>query len=216
MGKLILITVWFFCLAMPGQLTMVRGQQMTDDQKQTKETASKRETATVGGGCFWCIEAVFEELGGVERVVSGYAGGTVKNPSYEQVCTGTTGHAEVVQIEFDPRVIQYEEILNVFFSVHDPTTVNRQGADVGSQYRSVVFYHDERQREVAARVIADVESSDNLGSPVVTELVPLKAFYEADVYHQDYFERNPEAPYCRAVIGPKMLKFRDLFKDHLK
>jgi peptide-methionine (S)-S-oxide reductase len=213
MWRLILLTVG---LLISSQVSMVRGQEMTDDQRQTKKPATERETATFGGGCFWCIEAVFEELRGVERVVSGYAGGTVKNPSYEQVCSGTTGHAEVVQIEFDPRVIQYEEILNVFFSVHDPTTLNRQGADVGSQYRSVILYHDQHQKEIAEKVIADIESSDNLGSPVVTELAPLQVFYEAEVYHQDYFERNPDAPYCRAVIGPKMLKFRNLFDDHLK
>ncbi len=146
MWRLIFITVWLLGQTMPGQLTMARGQPMTDDQKQMKEPVSPRETATLGGGCFWCLEAVFEELNGVERVVSGYAGGTVKNPSYEQVCTGKTGHAEVVQIEFDPSVIRYEEILNAFFLIHDPTTLDRQGADVGSQYRSVVLYHDERQR----------------------------------------------------------------------
>ncbi|UCG53800.1 MAG: peptide-methionine (S)-S-oxide reductase MsrA [Candidatus Latescibacterota bacterium] len=189
---------------------------MNEKNKPAKESESKLEVATLGGGCFWCLEAVFEELKGVQGVVSGYSGGSLKSPSYEQVCSGTTGHAEVVQVRFDPEVVGFEEILDVFFSIHDPTTLNRQGADVGTRYRSVVFYHDDQQKQIVEKKIAEIESSGDLPRPVVTQVVPLKVFYEAEEYHQNYFKRNPEAGYCRAVIVPKVKKFQDVFKDKLK
>jgi peptide-methionine (S)-S-oxide reductase len=172
--------------------------------------------ATLGGGCFWCLEAVFDELQGVERVVSGYAGGHVPNPTYQQVCTGTTGHAEVVQITFDPRVISFRELLQVFFAVHDPTTPNRQGADVGPQYRSIILYHDQEQKEIAEQVIAELEAARVWPNPIVTEVVPLQAFYPAEEYHQQYFKRNPQQPYCQVVIVPKVAKLRKAFGEKLK
>lgn len=166
--------------------------------------AQSTQTATLGGGCFWCIEAVFKRVPGVTRVTSGYAGGSVANPTYEQVCTGKTGHAEVVQIEFDQEEISYAEILRLFFRAHNPTTLNRQGADVGTQYRSVIFYHDDRQREEAQAAISEAQQKWN--DPVVTELASFSAFYRAEEYHQDYFDRNPHAGYCQAVIAPKLRK----------
>jgi len=174
------------------------------------------EVATLGGGCFWCLEAVFDELHGVEDVVSGYAGGTVSNPTYEQVSLGTTGHAEVVQVTFDPEVITYREILEIFFDIHDPTTLNRQGADVGPQYRSVILYHDARQKETAEALIAELGASGTWSRPIVTAVEPLEAFYEAEAYHQEYFTRNPRQPYCRAVISPKVAKFRKRHSFRLK
>jgi peptide-methionine (S)-S-oxide reductase len=177
---------------------------------------AKTEQATLGGGCFWCLEAVFEQLRGVERVVSGYAGGHVSNPSYEQVCSGNTGHAEVVQITFDPSVLTYREILDVFFATHDPTTLNRQGADVGTQYRSVIFYHSPEQREIAAQRIAELNAEDIWNRPIVTQVVPLEAFYPAEGYHQEYYRSNPNQGYCMAVISPKLAKFRKQFAAKLK
>jgi peptide-methionine (S)-S-oxide reductase len=193
-----------------------RGWSMSGQQTPAEQPARQTEVATLGGGCFWCLDAVYGELKGVKSVVSGYSGGTVKNPTYEQVSSGTTGHAEVVQIEFDPRVITYDDILTVFFSIHDPTTVNRQGADLGSQYRSVIFYHDDRQKEIAEKKIKEVDASREWPRPVVTEVVPFEGFYKAEDYHQEYFERNPGAGYCRAVIAPKVSKFREHFKEKLK
>jgi len=175
-----------------------------------------KETATLAGGCFWCIEAVFEELRGVERVVSGYAGGTVPNPSYELVCTGTTGHAEVVQVTFDAAEISFAELLEVFFTIHDPTTPDRQGPDVGSQYRSAIFYHSPEQRAAAERVIAELSSAGIWEAPIVTQVAPLTAFYPAEGYHQQYYERNPNQPYCRAVVAPKVAKARAKFLAKLK
>lgn len=175
-----------------------------------------KESATLAGGCFWCLEAVYKELRGVERVVSGYAGGHVERPSYREVCEGTTGHAEVVQITFDPSLVSYKELLEVFFTIHDPTTLNRQGADVGTQYRSAVFYHTPVQRETAERTIAEMEAARVWDSTIVTEVAPLDRFYPAEDYHQDYFEKNPSQPYCRAVVAPKVSKFRKLFLDRLK
>lgn len=189
---------------------------MDDEQRSPQRDAAGTETATLGGGCFWCLEAVFEEMEGVKRVVSGYAGGKMKNPTYERVCTGTTGHAEVVQIEFDPGAVTFDDLLRVFFAVHDPTTRDRQGADVGSQYRSVILYHDERQKEIAEKKVAEIDAFGPWERPVVTEVVPLEAFYEAEEYHQDYFRKNPEAGYCRAVVAPKVLEFRALFPERLK
>jgi peptide-methionine (S)-S-oxide reductase len=176
----------------------------------------QREVATLAGGCFWCLEAAFQDLKGVENVQSGYAGGRVANPSYEDVCTGTTGHAEVVQITFDPRVVTFEDLLHVFFTIHDPTTLNRQGADVGTQYRSAIFYHSPEQKATAERVIAELQAQKLWDEPVVTELEPLTAFYPAEEYHRDYFRRNPNQGYCRAVIAPKVAKVRKLYFDRLK
>lgn len=175
-------------------------------------TTDRSESATLGGGCFWCLEAVFLDLKGVERVVSGYAGGSVPNPSYEDVCTGRTGHAEVVQVTFDPAVLSYRDLLQVFFSIHDPTTLNRQGPDVGTQYRSAIFYHGPEQERVAREVIADLERQGVWDSPIVTEVTPAPPFYPAEQYHQEYFRRNPGQGYCRVVIAPKVAKFR---KEHL-
>ena len=174
------------------------------------------ELATLAGGCFWCLEAVYKELRGVSRVVSGYAGGHVESPTYREVCDGTTGHAEVVQITFDPSAVSYKELLEVFFTIHDPTTLNRQGADVGTQYRSAVFYHTPEQRETAEQVIAEMSAARVWDSPIVTEVAPLDKFYPAEDYHQNYFEKNPTQPYCSAVVAPKVSKFRKLFLDRLK
>jgi len=172
------------------------------------------EQATLGGGCFWCLEAVYTELRGVERVISGYAGGNVAFPSYEQVCSGRTGHAEVVQLTFDPREISYRDVLDVFFTIHDPTTLNRQGADVGTQYRSVIFYHSPEQQRTATEVLSEVK--DLFNDPIVTELQPLDKFYPAEGYHQDYFARNPNQPYCQFVVAPKVAKARQKFMERLK
>ena len=176
----------------------------------------QREVATLAGGCFWCLEAAFQDLRGVERVQSGYAGGRVANPSYEQVCTGTTGHAEVVQITFDPRVVSFDDLLHVFFTIHDPTTLNRQGADVGTQYRSAIYYHTPEQRAAAERVIAELQREHVWDDAIVTELKPLESFYPAEEYHRDYFRRNPNQGYCSAVIAPKVAKVRKIYLDKLK
>jgi peptide-methionine (S)-S-oxide reductase len=174
------------------------------------------ETATLGGGCFWCLEAVFEQLQGVHSIQSGYSGGTRPNPSYEQICSGATGHAEVVQIVFDLSVTPYLEVLQIFFSIHDPTTLNRQGNDVGTQYRSVIFSHSEKQRDIARTIIEELDQSGVFSAPVVTELVPLEHFYPAEDYHQGYFRQNSEQPYCQYVIDPKVAKFRAQYFDKLK
>jgi len=177
---------------------------------------SQREVATLAGGCFWCLEAAFSDLKGVERVQSGYAGGDVANPSYEHVCTGETGHAEVVQITFDPQVVSYGDLLHVFFTIHDPTTLNRQGGDVGTQYRSAIFYHRPAQQAEAERVIAELEAEKVWDDPIVTVVAPFERFYPAEEYHRDYFRRNPNQAYCRAVIAPKVAKVRKLYFDKLK
>jgi peptide-methionine (S)-S-oxide reductase len=174
------------------------------------------DVITLGGGCFWCTEAAYLELRGIEKVESGYSGGSMPNPSYEQVCSDATGHAEVVQITFDPKVISLEEILRVFFTIHDPTTLNRQGADVGTQYRSVIFYHNVTQKEIAEQVIKEVETSRVWKRPIVTQVIPFDAFYKAEVYHQDYFKQNPAQPYCQLVIAPKVAKLRKHYHDMLK
>jgi peptide-methionine (S)-S-oxide reductase len=175
-----------------------------------------REVATLGGGCFWCLEAVFKDLKGIESVVSGYAGGHVESPTYEQVCGGRTGHAEVVQLTYDPAVVSFRDLLDVFFTIHDPTTKDRQGADVGPQYRSIVLYHGSEQKAEAERAIADLREKGIWRAPVVTELVPLETFYPAEAYHQDYFEQNPRQRYCQIVIAPKVAKFRKEFLARLK
>ncbi|MBI4416473.1 MAG: peptide-methionine (S)-S-oxide reductase MsrA [Euryarchaeota archaeon] len=175
-----------------------------------------REVATLGGGCFWCLQPLFQELRGVDKVVVGYSGGHVKDPSYELVCTDTTGHAEAVQVTFDPNVVSYEDLLKVFFSVHDPTTLNRQGNDMGTQYRSAIFYHTPDQKETSERVIRELEAAKLWDDPFVTEVTPFKALYPAEDYHQDYFRKNPWAGYCRLVIAPKVSKFRKEFRKNLK
>ncbi|MBN1641506.1 MAG: peptide-methionine (S)-S-oxide reductase MsrA [Anaerolineae bacterium] len=174
------------------------------------------ETATLGGGCFWCLEAVYDEMVGVRQVTSGYAGGTVPRPSYREVCSGTTGHAEVIQIVYDPRQVSYQDLLEVFFDIHDPTTLNRQGADVGTQYRSAIFYHNVAQKAIAEQMIAALEASGRWADPIVTQVVPLEAFYPAEDYHQEYYARNGRQPYCRVVIAPKLAKFRKLHLSQVK
>ncbi len=174
------------------------------------------ETATLGGGCFWCLEAVFEQLQGVHSVMSGYAGGSTPDPTYRQVCSGSTGHAEVVQVMFDPAVLSYADLLDVFFATHDPTTANRQGPDVGTQYRSVIFYHSAEQQRIAAEKIAALDAAGVWPSKIVTQVVPLAHFYPAEEYHQGYFRRNPGQGYCAAVINPKVAKFRKHFAARLK
>ena len=174
------------------------------------------ETATLGAGCFWCVEAVFQRLSGVRRAVPGYAGGRVENPTYQQVCSGVTGHAEAVQIAFDADAISFADLLAVFWRTHDPTTLNRQGADVGTQYRSVIFYHTEAQRAVAEKSKQEADASGLWPDPIVTEIVPFRNFYEAEDYHRDYYRLNPDQPYCRMVIDPKIRKFRKEFQDRLR
>jgi peptide-methionine (S)-S-oxide reductase len=178
--------------------------------------SSRTEVATLGGGCFWCLEAVYEELRGVEKVESGYSGGDVPNPTYRQVCSETTGHAEVVQVTFDPDEVSYKDILEVYFTIHDPTTLNRQGADVGTQYRSVIFYHTEEQKRVAEEVISDLETEGIWNSPIVTEVAPFDEFYVAEDYHQNYFRNNGFQPYCQVIIAPKVAKFRKQHLERLK
>jgi len=179
-------------------------------------TSTKRETATLGGGCFWCLEAVFDDLQGVESVESGYTGGKNANPTYQKVCNGNTGHAEVVRVTFDPDVIAYREILEVFFTIHDPTTLNRQGNDVGTQYRSAIFYHSPEQKAVAAQVIAELNAQKAFSVPIVTEVVPAQTFYVAENYHQEYFSNNENQPYCQFVVAPKVAKFRKKFAQRVK
>jgi peptide-methionine (S)-S-oxide reductase len=174
------------------------------------------ETAILGGGCFWCLEAVYDELMGVVSVESGYSGGTVVGPSYQEVCTGATGHAEVVRVNFDPEIVSYREILQIFFTIHDPTSLNRQGADVGTQYRSVILYRDEAQKQTAVEVIREIEAEKIWDKPLVTKLVPFEAFYIAEDYHQEYFKKNPYQGYCQMVVAPKVAKFRQKFAVRLK
>jgi peptide-methionine (S)-S-oxide reductase len=173
----------------------------------------QQEVATLAGGCFWCLEAVYDQLKGVSDVVSGYAGGHVKNPTYQAVCNGTTGHAEVVQITYDPSMVSFGQLLDVFFTIHDPTTLNRQGNDVGTQYRSAIFYHTPEQKAIAERKIAEISDAKLWSNPIVTQITPLETFYPAEEYHQEYFARNPFQGYCQAIIAPKVAKFR---KQHLE
>ena len=182
----------------------------------TSSAGARREVATLGGGCFWCLEAVFDDLKGVESVESGYMGGKGANPTYEDVCGGDTGHAEVVQVTFDPSVVSFTEILQVFFVIHDPTTLNRQGNDAGTQYRSVIFYHTPDQKAAAERIVADITREKLYPDPIVTEIAPASAFYVAEGYHQEYYARNPYQPYCQFVVAPKVAKFRKHFLEKLK
>lgn len=187
-----------------------------DEHKKMSDQKAKLDTATFGEGCFWCTEAVFERLKGVKSVISGYAGGNVPDPTYEAVCTGRTGHAEVCQITYDPNEISFEELLIVFFRTHDPTTLNRQGADAGTQYRSVIFYHNEKQKELAEYSKKKINEEKLYPDPVVTEISPFRNFYKAEDYHQDYYNKNPNQGYCSFVIAPKLEKFERIFKDKLK
>ena len=182
----------------------------------TTTRSSEKETATLGGGCFWCLEAVYDQLKGVGSVESGYMGGQIANPSYEAVCMGRTGHAEVVQITFDPAVVSFSEILEIFFAIHDPTTLNSQGNDVGTQYRSAIFYHSPEQKVMAEKIIASFTKDEVFDRPIVTEVVPAGPFYIAEEYHQEYFVRNPSQPYCTYLINPKLSKFRKQFAEKLK
>lgn len=182
----------------------------------TRSAEAGREVATLAGGCFWCLEAVFDDLKGVVSVESGYMGGQVANPTYEQVCGGDTGHAEVVQVTFDPHVVSFQEILQVFFVIHDPTTLNRQGNDVGSQYRSAIFYHSDQQKETAGRVIAEIGQAALYRDRIVTEVTAASTFHEAEAYHQEYYARNPNQGYCQFVVAPKVAKFRKQFMARLK
>lgn len=206
------------CLLLGGILVQscAHPQDQSTTQPMDKSTQTGLEKATFGAGCFWCTEAVFLNVKGVEKVVSGYSGGKVKNPSYREVCTGLTGHAEVTQITFDPKVVSYEELLEVFWNTHDPTTLNRQGADQGTQYRSVVFYHDEEQKKTAEAYKQQLEASHVFSNPIVTEISPLINFYEAEDYHQNYYSLNPNQGYCQYVIRPKVEKFKKQFADRLK
>jgi len=179
-------------------------------------TPSHFDTATIGGGCFWCTEAMFAELKGVQSAVSGYSGGTVKNPSYKEVCAGTTGHAEVIQVVYDPSIITFAQLMQVFFLTHDPTTLNRQGNDIGTQYRSVIFYRNEEEKRIAQETIAEVATSGVYSDRIVTTLEPFEVFYKAEDYHQDYFSQNSNQPYCSLVINPKLMKFRKTFESLLK
>lgn len=183
---------------------------------KTKTLADVREEITLGGGCFWCLETIYREIKGVEKVLSGYSGGSVVNPTYEEVCSGKTGHAEVVQITFNPQIITAEKLLRIFFATHDPTTLNRQGADVGTQYRSIIFYRNQKQKDVIDKVIGELKKDKVYENPVVTEAVPFKYFYTAEEYHQNYYQRNPDQSYCRIVINPKLKKFQKTFHDNLK
>ncbi|WP_078005921.1 peptide-methionine (S)-S-oxide reductase MsrA [Flavobacterium sp. KBS0721] len=185
-------------------------------QNTKAKSASNLETITLGGGCYWCVEAVYENLDGVKSVVSGFSGGKVANPTYEDVCTGTTGHAEVVQVTYDKTKTDINEIFQVFFTVHDPTTLNRQGADVGTQYRSVIFYKTEEQKKAAQSIIAELNKAKVYNSPIVTKVEPFKVFYKAEDYHQNYYANNKNQPYCKMVIQPKIEKFEKVFKDKLK
>ena len=177
---------------------------------------ANHQIATLAGGCFWCLEAVFDELNGVVSVESGYSGGRVDNPSYKAVCNGTTGHAEAVQVTFDPAVVSYRDLLRIFFTIHDPTTLNRQGADAGTQYRSAIFVHDEEQKRVAEEVVREITAEKLWSNPIVTEVAKFEKFYLAEEYHQEYFVNNPNQPYCMAVVAPKVMKFRKMYTERLK
>ena len=187
-----------------------------ENESTMNNLSAKTDTATFGQGCFWCAEAIFERVKGVESVISGYAGGHTPNPSYEQVCNGNTGHAEVVQIIYNPDVISYDDLLKIFWKTHDPTTLNRQGADVGEQYRSIILYHNEQQKEKAEDYKKELDKSGAWDKPIVTQIVPFTKFYKAENYHQNYFENNPNQGYCSFVIAPKVEKFEKVFKDKLK
>lgn len=213
MNKFILVVCWLISLSCTSNTS---GSAIQENNSMSTLNTSTTDTATLGAGCFWCVEAVFQRLNGVKKVVSGYTGGHVKNPTYREVCYGKTGHAEVCQIIFDPAVISFDEILKAFWMSHDPTTLNRQGNDVGTQYRSAVFYHNDKQKQVAEKYKKELDASGAFTSPIVTEISPLMEFYVAEDYHQNYYNQNGNEPYCRFVIQPKVEKFEKVFKDKLK
>jgi len=204
------ILLGFFITIFPGEKseTLKKEKKMTQDDKLVK--------ATFGSGCFWCTEAIFDRVEGVKSVTSGYAGGSVANPTYKQVCTGSTGHAEVIQLTYNPNEISYDELLEIFWKIHDPTTLNRQGADVGTQYRSVIFYHNDEQKKKAEKYKEELDKAGIWKDPIVTQIVPFTNFYEAEDYHQEYYENNPNQSYCSLVITPKVEKFEKIFKKRLK
>jgi peptide-methionine (S)-S-oxide reductase len=204
-----MLAEWLDWAAFSNGWEIMAGEASTSRSRPT-------EIATFGGGCFWCLEAVFDELRGVDQVVSGYAGGNLASPTYRRVCEGDTGHAEVVQITFDPSILSFRDLLHVFFATHDPTTLNRQGPDAGTQYRSAVFYHTPQQKEIAEQYIAELNAAKIWDSPIVTEVTPLNVFYPAEDHHQKYFQNNPRQPYCQAVVSPKVAKFRKQFTAKLK
>jgi peptide-methionine (S)-S-oxide reductase len=210
------IFTWICILALSSACKGNTRTEATFDQNQTGMDMNRLDTATFGAGCFWCVEAIFERVKGVEKVVSGYSGGQIGNPTYKEVTSGLTGHAEVCQLFYDPEVVTFDELLEIFWQTHDPTTLNRQGADVGTQYRSAVFWHNEAQRERAAYYKEQFNKENVFGSPVVTEISPFTNFYKAEDYHQDYFLYNANQPYCRAVVAPKVEKFEKIFRDKLK
>jgi peptide-methionine (S)-S-oxide reductase len=197
-------------------LVMTNPANGAQKDMNTKVTKNINEEITLGGGCFWCLDAVYREIRGVEKVLSGYSGGSVVNPTYEEVCAGSTGHAEVVQITFNPRIITAEKLLQIFFVIHDPTTLNSQGADVGTQYRSIIFYRNQKQKGDIDKVIGELKKDKVYKNPIVTEVVPFQSFYAAEDYHQDYYGRNKEQGYCRIIINPKLDKFKKTFRDNLK
>lgn len=209
------ITLLFFIITV---ILSFNENIFTQNLKKAKimNTNNKYETATFGTGCFWCTETIFEKLKGVESAVSGYSGGTKENPTYKEVCTGNTGHAEVIQVTFDPSIISFKDLLEVFWKTHDPTTLNRQGEDVGTQYRSVIFYHNDEQKKVAEEYKTKLESAKVFKDPIVTEITKFKNFFPAENYHQDYYEQNKSQPYCSFVITPKVEKFKKVFHDKLK
>jgi peptide-methionine (S)-S-oxide reductase len=192
---------------------IISGLTFNTIEPMQNETNKTTEKATLGGGCFWCVEAIYQQMKGVDDVIPGYAGGNTSNPTYEEVCSGSTGHAEVIQITYDPSVVSYAEILEVFWKVHDPTTLNRQGPDVGTQYRSIILYHNDKQKTIAEESKVELNRSGFYEDPVVTEIVPLTKFYKAEAYHDDYFKNNPNQPYCTFMIKPKLEKFEKIFKD---
>ena len=215
LSLLIFIIASHFSLALVGE-NLNEIYTMKKSDKNLNVFPEGMQVATLGGGCFWCVEAIYEDIKGVESVVSGYSGGAKKNPSYQEVCSGFSGHAEVIQITFDPQVISFKDILEVFWEVHDPTTLNRQGADIGSQYRSVIYYHSDEQKNIAEESKRQADASGLYKDPVVTEISEFKGFYEAEDYHQDYFNNNPNQPYCSVIISPKVKKFKNKYKDQLK
>lgn len=216
MKTLSIIVIFISGLFLTGCSDIKPGNQTNEGNYMEEIQSDNLEPATFGSGCFWCTEAIFERVKGVKKVISGYSGGTVENPTYKEVCTGNTGHAEVTQLSFDPNVVSYDELLEIFWKTHDPTTLNRQGADVGTQYRSAVFYHNEKQKEKAEHYKKELEKAEIFDDPIVTEIVPFEKFYEAENYHQDYYANNPSQGYCAFVITPKVEKFEKVFKSKLK
>lgn len=205
-----------FALTALASATSCGQKSKSTEKNMTNESAAGLQLATFGSGCFWCTEAIFQKLKGVEKVESGYSGGKVKNPTYKEVCSGLTGHAEVIQLTYDPAIVSYDELLEVFWKTHDPTTLNKQGADEGTQYRSVIYYHNDEQKRLAESYKKKLDESGAFDRPIVTEITPFSAFYKAEDYHQNYFNLNGSAPYCSYVIQPKVEKFKKVFKDKLK